>query len=105
MPLLLDSFWRAVAYCLHPRVIVLSLLPLLLLVVAAGSLGYFYWDILLRPAVSTLSLEAGPIEEILIDRISPELMIGFERFPTLGVSFGVGSIAEIRFAASSSVMR
>ena len=25
---LLDSFWRAVAYCLHPRVIALSLLPL-----------------------------------------------------------------------------
>jgi hypothetical protein len=44
MPLFLDSFWRAVAYCLHPRVIGLSLLPLLLLVVAAGGLGYFYWD-------------------------------------------------------------
>ena len=29
----LDSFWRAAAYCLHPRVIPLSLLPL---VVAGG---------------------------------------------------------------------
>ena len=28
MGLLLDSFWRAVAYCLHPRVIALSFLPL-----------------------------------------------------------------------------
>jgi hypothetical protein len=28
MSLLLDSFWRAVAYCLHPRVIALSFLPL-----------------------------------------------------------------------------
>ena len=27
---LLDSFWRAVAYCLHPKVIGLSLLPLLI---------------------------------------------------------------------------
>ena len=44
MQLLLDSFWRAVAYCLHPRVIVLSLLPLLLMVVAAAGLGYFFWD-------------------------------------------------------------
>lgn len=35
-------------------------------------LGYFYWDIILSPAVSALSLEAGPIEEILIDRISPD---------------------------------
>lgn len=44
MSLFLDSFWRAVAYCLHPRVIALSLLPLLLLVVAFAGLGYFYWD-------------------------------------------------------------
>ena len=29
---LLDAFWRAAAYCLHPRVIVLSLLPLVLMV-------------------------------------------------------------------------
>ena len=32
MTLLLSSFWRAVAYCLHPRVIALSFLPLLLMV-------------------------------------------------------------------------
>lgn len=44
MGLLLDSFWRAVAYCLHPRVIALSLLPLVLLVVAALVLGHFFWD-------------------------------------------------------------
>jgi hypothetical protein len=43
MRLFLDSFWRAVAYCLRPRVIVLSLLPLGLLVVLATGLGYFYW--------------------------------------------------------------
>ena len=28
MSALLDAFWRAAAYCLHPRVIVLSLVPL-----------------------------------------------------------------------------
>lgn len=44
MRLLLDSFWRAAAYCLHPRVIVLSLLPLVLMVLLALSLGYLYWD-------------------------------------------------------------
>lgn len=37
---LLDSFWRALAYCLHPRVIGLSLLPL---VVGAGLLWLGYW--------------------------------------------------------------
>jgi hypothetical protein len=44
MSLFLDSFWRAVAYCLHPRVIVLSLLPLAILVAVSLGLGYFYWD-------------------------------------------------------------
>jgi len=47
---LLDAFWRAVAYCLHPRVILLSLAPL---VVAAGlvfALGYFFWE----PAVDAV---------------------------------------------------
>jgi MFS family permease len=44
MRLLLDSFWRAAAYCLRPRVIVLSLLPLFLMAAAASALAYFYWD-------------------------------------------------------------
>jgi hypothetical protein len=44
MSLFLDSFWRAVFYCLHPRVIVLSLLPLVLMVALAFGLGYFFWD-------------------------------------------------------------
>jgi len=41
---LFDSFWRAAAYCLHPRVIVLSLLPLALLVGLSFTLGYFFWE-------------------------------------------------------------
>lgn len=44
MSLLLDSFWRAVAYCLHPRVVVLSLLPLVVMVAVAAGLGWLYWD-------------------------------------------------------------
>lgn len=59
MNLLLDSFWRAVAYCMHPRVIVLSLLPLLLMVPLALGLGYFYWE----PAIDwvRVSLESSSI--------------------------------------------
>ncbi len=41
---LLDAFWRAAAYCLHPRVIALSILPLVLMVVLAWGLGYVFWD-------------------------------------------------------------
>lgn len=44
MGLLFDSFWRAVAYCVHPRVIALSFLPLLIMAALAAGLHYFYWD-------------------------------------------------------------
>jgi len=40
---LLDAFWRAALYCLHPRVIALSLLPLAVMAAAALGLGYFFW--------------------------------------------------------------
>jgi hypothetical protein len=44
MKLLVDSFWRAVAYCLHPKVIGLSLLPLLLAGASSALLGWLYWE-------------------------------------------------------------
>ncbi|MFC5499141.1 EI24 domain-containing protein [Caenimonas terrae] len=44
MSLFLDSFWRAVAYCLRPRVIALSFLPLLIMVVLSLAMGYLFWD-------------------------------------------------------------
>ena len=44
MNLFLDSFWRAAADCLRPRVIVLSILPLVLMVALSLTLGYLYWD-------------------------------------------------------------
>jgi hypothetical protein len=44
MKLLFGSFWRAVAYCLHPKVIALSLLPLVLAGTAILGVGYLYWE-------------------------------------------------------------
>ena len=41
---LLDSFWRAAGYCLMPRVVALSLLPLLLITLIAVGGAYLYWD-------------------------------------------------------------
>jgi hypothetical protein len=41
---MLDAFWRAAVYCLHPRVIGLSFLPLGLMVAATLGLGYFFWN-------------------------------------------------------------
>lgn len=44
MSKLLDSFWRATMYCLHPRVIALSILPLVIMAVVSLGLGYFFWE-------------------------------------------------------------
>ena len=44
MNLLLDSFWRAMAYCMHPRVMLVSIFPLLLMGGLMAGLGYFFWE-------------------------------------------------------------
>lgn len=44
MTLFLDSFWRAAAYCLLPRVVLLSLAPLVLIIALTLGLGYFFWQ-------------------------------------------------------------
>ena len=44
MSKLLNAFWRAALYCLHPRVIALSILPLVIMATIALGLGYFFWD-------------------------------------------------------------
>ncbi|MFZ5548240.1 MAG: EI24 domain-containing protein [Pseudomonadota bacterium] len=44
MGLLLDAFWRALAYLLMPRVIGLSLLPLLICGGLAVGLAWFFWE-------------------------------------------------------------
>ncbi|MFZ4285324.1 EI24 domain-containing protein [Variovorax sp. HJSM1_2] len=54
MRLFLDSFWRAAGYCLHPRVIALSLLPLVFMVALSTALGYFFWDMSLDQVRSLL---------------------------------------------------
>ena len=41
----LDSLWRAVAYCLHPRAMLLSMLPLLIMVSLAWAASYWLWDL------------------------------------------------------------
>lgn len=95
MGLLLDSFWRAVAYCVRPRVIALSFLPLLIMVALSLGLGYFYWDMALdavRNALessNTLNLfwgwlegvGAGPLKTVLaplivIFAVTPFIVVG-----------------------------
>lgn len=52
MSFLLDAFWRAVAYCLLPRVMLWSLVPLVTIAVLTFVLGWFFWE----PAVDAVRL-------------------------------------------------
>jgi len=42
--LMFDAFWRAAAYCFRPRVMLLSVLPLIVMLVALGGWSYFFWS-------------------------------------------------------------
>ena len=44
MSKLFDAFWRAAMYCLHPRVIALSILPLVIMAAISFGAGYFLWE-------------------------------------------------------------
>lgn len=79
MNLMLDSFWRAAAYCLHPRVIGLSVLPLVVMIVVAAGLGYFYWEPAVRAvgawldASSVLSTVVGWLQGLGLADMRPVL--------------------------------
>ena len=44
LPPVLDALWRACAYCLHRRVILLSLLPVLLLAGIVFASAFLFWE-------------------------------------------------------------
>ena len=54
MQSLIDSFWRAAAYCLHPRVIAMSLLPLVIAGVGVVGFMYFFWESAISSVRATL---------------------------------------------------
>jgi len=62
---LADSFWRAAAYCLHPRVMLLSLAPLLVAGLAAGLGMYFFWESAIDGVRATL--ESWSLIEIMLN--------------------------------------
>lgn len=52
---LADSCWRAAAYCMHPIVIALSLLPVLLMGALAWFLARYFWESALDAVNATLA--------------------------------------------------
>jgi hypothetical protein len=75
MKLLFGSFWRAVAYCLHPKVLVLSLLPLLVAGAVTLGVGYLYWESALASVRATL--EHWSLVNSMLEWISSMLGQGF----------------------------
>lgn len=82
MQLLIDSFWRAAAYCLHRRVIVWSLVPLLFMALLSALLSYFFWG----PAVLWV--------QALLDGTS-WLQTVWGWLQARGLGFGSGVVAPV----------
>ena len=65
VPQVLDAFWRAAGYCIHPRVMLWSLLPVLLAGGAMALLGWTYWEwavAAVRAALEMWSLVAALLQ-------------------------------------------
>jgi len=78
MNLFLDSFWRALVYCVRPRVIALSFVPLLLMGGLSVAAVYYFWD----PAVR--SMQAWLAEWALLESLLRWLdSVGMEHLRTV----------------------
>ncbi|HWK83860.1 MAG TPA: EI24 domain-containing protein [Caldimonas sp.] len=96
---LLDAFWRAAAYCLHPKVIALSLAPLAVVGGVAALLGYFYWE----PAVA--SVRASLDEWTLIGAVFAWLdSIGGASFHSVVAPLVIVALAIPAFVIASLVV-
>lgn len=115
---MVDSFWRALAYCFHPKVILLTLLPLFLMLIIVMGLGMVYWDAALESIrawidassamnwawvwlerVGLMSLKAVVAPLIIIVAVTPLVVV----MSLLAVSFMmtpalVNLVADRRFA-------
>ena len=80
MNAVLDAFWRSLVYCLHPKVMLWSLLPLVLMVGVTAGLGYFYLDGLLAwvsqllESMDWLQLMWGWLESVGAGRLKTVLV-------------------------------
>jgi hypothetical protein len=65
-----DAFWRALGYCLHPRVMLWSLLPVALAGGTLALLGWFWWE----PAVDGVrhALERWQLTGMMLDWLAAQ---------------------------------
>ena len=92
MKKILDALWRAITYCVHPSVILLSLTPLVTLIIAVFAFAYWGW----QPAVAGMAswLHGGMLEATVLRalnwvggaeylRFLPHLLVLFLAIPTI----------------------
>ena len=92
MKLLFGSFWRALAYCLHPKVIVLTLLPLLVAGAATLGAGLLFWESAIASVRATL--EHWSLVHSMLEWMSS----------TLGANFRTGIASLIVIALTIPVV-
>lgn len=90
----MDALWRALLYCLHPRVILLSLLPLLILGLLSGAAAYWGWE----PALNA-------VRQWLDERALWSVAVqGLERIGFYGVKTVIPPLLVLAFAVPMLVM-
>ena len=101
---LIGSCGRAAAYCLHPRVILLSLLPLLLSGVLALLLGWFYWETAI--AAVRAQLEAWSLVGSALDWLSAVGLDGLRAMlaPLIVVALAVPLLVVVSLLIVALVM-
>ncbi len=107
---LFDSFWRAAAYCLNPKVIALSLAPLVIVGGAAALLGNFFWE----PAVASVraTLEGWSLLAVLFSWLDAVGATGFRSVlaPLVVVAlavpvFVVASLVVVAWMMTPAIVR
>ncbi|MDZ7812256.1 MAG: EI24 domain-containing protein [Ideonella sp.] len=89
MTLMLDSFWRALAYLFMPRIIGLSLMPLLIAGGLTLAMGYFFWTDAVTAVRATL--ESWSLVEALLQWVDGMIGSSFRTVlaPLVVVAFAV----------------
>lgn len=101
MSLLLDSFWRALAYLLMPRVIGLSLLPLLLAGGSLFALGWFFWEPALaavRDQIESWSL-VEPLLKWIDGGLGPQFRVALAALIVVAAVVPVAVVASLLLVA------
>lgn len=110
MKKILDALWRAITYCVHPSVILLSLTPLVTLIIAVFAFAYWGW----QPAVAGMAswLHGGMLEATVLRalnwvggaeylRFLPHLLVLFLAIPTIVI----GCLLVVTWLSTPALVR